>query len=92
MRQGNIDEHAFWFGNAVTHGKIGEQAVQARGNRVQGKIGQSALCVIKSLTDQSESVIMEAVILSHPPFEIPDLDPQEPGIFVGNRGIRTLPR
>jgi hypothetical protein len=34
--------------------------------------------VIKSLTDQAESVIMKAVILSHPPFEVPDLDSQEP--------------
>lgn len=35
---------------------------------------------------------MKPVILSHPPFEIPDLDSQEPGIFIGDCGIRTLPR
>jgi hypothetical protein len=48
--------------------------------------------VIKSLTDQTESVIMKAVILSHPPFEIPDLNSQEPGVFVGNCRVRSLPR
>jgi hypothetical protein len=34
--------------------------------------------MFKALTDQTESVIIKAVILSHPPFEIPDLDSQEP--------------
>ena len=47
--------------------------------------------MIKALTDQTESVIMKAVILSHPPFEIPDLDSQEPGVFIGNCRIRSLP-
>src|SRR5215216_5255219 len=92
MRQRDIDEHAFGFGDAVTHGKISQQAVQAGGNGVEGKICEPALRVIKALTDQTESVIMKAVILSHPPFEIPDLDSQEPRVFVGNCRIRSLPR
>ena len=32
-------------------GKIGQEAVEAGRNRVQGKIGQPALGMIKSLTD-----------------------------------------
>ena len=76
--QRDIDEYALGFGNPVTHGKIGEQTVQTGGNGIECKISEAALGVIKSLTDQAESVIMKAVILSHPPFEIPDLNSQEP--------------
>ena len=78
VRKGNIDEHALRFGDAVTHGKVGQQSIQPGGNRVERKISKATLRVIKSLTDQTESVIMKAVILSHPPFEVPDLDSQEP--------------
>ena len=78
MREGNIDEYALGFGDAVTHGKIGQKSIQTGGNSVQSKVGKAALRVFKALTDQTESVIMKAVILSHPPFEIPDLDSQEP--------------
>ena len=92
MRQRDIDEYALGFGDPITHGKIGKQAIQSGRNGVEGKIGETALRMIKSLTDQAESVIMKAVILSHPPFEIPDLDSQEPRIFVGNCRIRSLPR
>src|SRR6185295_19808797 len=92
MRQGNIDEYSFGLGDPVTHGKIGQETVKAGGNSIESKVGEPALRVIKSLTDQPESVIMKAVILSHPPFEIPDLDSQEPRIFVGNCRIRSLPR
>ena len=92
MRKGNIDQDAFGFGNPVTHGKIGEQTVETGRNGVEGKIGQATFSMIKTLTDQSESVIMKAVILSHPPFEIPDLNSQEPGVFVGDCRVRSLPR
>ena len=51
MWQGYVDQDAFGFGDAVTHGKVGEQAVETSRNGIQRKIGQSALCVIKSLTD-----------------------------------------
>ena len=57
-----------------TQRKIGKQAIQSCGNGIEREIGEPALCVIKSLTDQAESVIMKAVILSHPPFEIPDVN------------------
>src|SRR6185503_7282288 len=49
--QGDVDEHAFGFGDAVTHGKIGQQAVETRRNRVEREVGQPPLGVIKSLTD-----------------------------------------
>jgi len=51
MRQGDVDEHAFGFGDTITHGKIGKKAVETCGNGVQGKIREAALGVIKSLTD-----------------------------------------
>lgn len=51
MRQGDVDEHAFGFGDAITHGKIGKQAVKPCGNSIESKIGEAALGVIKSLTD-----------------------------------------
>lgn len=51
MRQGDVDEHAFGFGDAVTHGKIGEQAVETCGDCVKSEIGQPTLGMIKSLTD-----------------------------------------
>src|SRR5688572_33153181 len=46
MGQGDIYKHAFGFGNAVTDRKIGQEAVEPGGNRVQGEIGQPALGVI----------------------------------------------
>jgi len=49
--QGYVDEHAFGFRDAVTYGKIGQQAVEACRNGVESEIGQPPLCVIKSLTD-----------------------------------------
>ena len=60
-------------------------------NSVERKVCEPALCVIKALTDQTESVIMKAVHPQPSPFEIPDLDSQEP-IFIGNCRIRSLPR
>ena len=51
MRQGYVDEHAFRFGDAITHGKIGKKTVETCGNSVQSKISEAALGVIKSLTD-----------------------------------------
>lgn len=51
MRKGNINEHALGFGDAVTHGKVSEQAIETSRNRVQSKIGQPAFSMIKSLTD-----------------------------------------
>src|SRR5262249_10259932 len=78
VREGNIDEHALWFRDAVTHGKVDQQSIQQSGNLVQGMVRKAALGMVNALTDQKESVIMKAVILSHPPFEVPDLDSQEP--------------
>lgn len=51
MWQWDVDQDAFGFGDAVTHGKVGEQAVETGWNGVQSKIGQPAFCVIESLTD-----------------------------------------
>ena len=76
MRQGDIDEYSFGLGDPVTHGKISQEAVQPGGNSVESKVCEPALRVIKTLTDQAESVIMKPVVLSHPPFEISDMDPQ----------------
>src|SRR5687767_2456541 len=92
MRQGYIDEYTLGFRDTITQRKIGKQAIQSCRNRIECEIGEPALRVIKALTDQAESVIMKAVILSHPPFEIPHLNSQEPGVFVGNCRVRSLPR
>src|SRR6185436_10871663 len=88
----NIDKDAFRFRNPITQRKIGQKAIQTSRNGIQGKVSKAAFSMIKTLTDQSESVIMKAVILSHPPFEIPDLNSQEPGIFIGDCRVRSLPR
>ena len=90
--QGDIDEHTLGFRYPITQGKISQKAIETGRNGVQCKIGEPALRVIKSLTDQAESVIMKTAILSHPPFEIPHLNSQEPGIFVGDCRVRALPR
>ena len=92
MWQGNIDEYAFGLADPITHGKFGQKAIETCGNGVQGEICEAALRMFKALTDQSESVIMKAVILSHPPFEIPGLNSQQPRVFVGDCRIRSLPR
>ena len=92
MRQGDIDEYTLGFRYTITQGKIGKQAIQSCRNGIECEISEPALRVIKALTDQAESVIMKAVILSHPPFEIPDLDSQEPRVFVGDCRVRSLPR
>ena len=51
MRKGYVDQHAFGLGDAVTHGKIGEQAVETCWNSVESEIGQPPLGMIQSLTD-----------------------------------------
>src|SRR5262245_5894744 len=92
MGEGNIDEDAFRFGDPVTVGKICKQPVKSSRNRIKCEVRQTTLCVFKALTDQTESVIMKPVILSHPPFEIRDVNSQEPGVFIGNSRVCALPR
>src|SRR5262249_31369968 len=74
VRQGNIYKDSFGLRNAITVRKLGQKAVKPDRNGVPSEICQAALGMFKPLTDQTESVIMKSVILSHPPFEIPDLD------------------
>src|SRR5688500_20114266 len=91
MGVGYFNQDGFGFGYSITYRKNGKQANQAGRNGIECEICQTALRVMKALTDQPESVIMKAVILSHPPFEIPYLNSQEPRGFVGDCRVCTLP-
>src|SRR5690242_14584117 len=92
MRQGNIDENPFGFGDAVAVGEVCKQPVKSGGNRIECEVSKTTFCMFKTLTDQSESVIMKPVILSHPPFEIRDVNSQKSRVFIGNCRICALPR
>src|SRR6476469_2853857 len=92
MREWNIDKHTFRFGDAVTVGKISKQPVKPGGNRIKSEVSKTTFCMFKALTDQTESVIMKPVVLSHPPFEIRDVNSQKSGVFIGNCRICAMPR
>src|SRR6185503_9591633 len=69
--QGDVNEHSLSLGHAVAIREVCEQPIQTGGNRIKCEVGQTTLRILKSLTDQSESVIMKLPVPHHPPLKFP---------------------